>query len=209
MRYFFVSTVIWLFTLTLSAQEKAVSDIEFFRKKLAAESRQQESIECDFTQYRHLEIMDETLVSSGKFYFKREDMICLDYVNPAPYRIVLNGQKVKILSDGKKNVYDMSSNQQATAMKSMLASCLFGDFTGSESNYRMSVFEDESHYRVEIEPQNKRMKKYIRKIEAVFDKKNLSVDQLILREPSGDFTRQVFSDKKFNIPLSDQLFDIP
>ncbi len=152
--------------------------------------------------------MDEPLIASGKFYYKLDDKICLDYTKPSPYLIVLNGQKVKMVSGGKNNVYDMSSYQMVTTMKTMLSSCLLGDLSGLGNDYRMSVFEDNLSYQMEIEPRNRKMKKYIQKIEVVFDKKDASVNQLVVREPSGDYTRHVFTHKKFNVPLSDQLFAI-
>ncbi len=194
--------------LLFFVQLTPVTDIESFRQRLAAESKQYITIECDFTQYKHLTIMDEPLVSSGKFYFGQDDKVRLDYTKPSPYLIVLNGQKVKIATGGKSNVYDMSSYQMVTVMKSMLSSCLLGDFSGAGRDYRMSVSEDRSVYVVEIEPRNKRIKKYLTKIEVTFDKKDLSVNQLVVREPSGDHTRHVFTNKKFNVSLSEQLFSL-
>jgi hypothetical protein len=84
-----------------------------------------------------------------------------------------------------------------TVMKSILSSCLLGDFSGDGHEYSMSVSEDQSVYMVEIEPRNKKIKKYIQRIEVTFDKKDLSVNQLVVREPSGDYTRHVFAGKKF------------
>jgi outer membrane lipoprotein-sorting protein len=198
----------FLFLLVPSfAQLTPVTDIESFRQRLAAENRFT-TIECDFTQYKHLTIMDEPLVSSGKFYYEQDDKVRLDYVKPSPYLIVLNGQKVKIASDGNDHVYDMSSYRMVTVMKSMLSSCLLGNFSGAGRDYRMSVSEDRAVYVVEIEPRNKKIKQYVQKIEVTFDKKDLSVSQLIVREPSGDYTRHVFAGKKFNAPLSGRLFGL-
>ncbi|MDR1172681.1 MAG: outer membrane lipoprotein carrier protein LolA, partial [Bacteroidales bacterium] len=125
----------------LFVQLTPVTDVESFRQRLAAENRFT-AIECDFTQYKHLTIMDEPLVSSGKFYYERDDKVRLDYVKPSPYLIVLDGQKVKITSGGKSNVYDMSSYRMVTVMKSILSSCLLGDFSGDGHEYSMSVSED-------------------------------------------------------------------
>jgi len=190
----------------LLAQFSPVTDIESFRLRLSTENKQFTNIECDFVQYKYLTIMDEPLVSSGRFYYQQDDKIRLDYFQPSPYLIVLNGQKVKIVVGGKTNVYDMSAYQMITMIKSMLSACLFGDFSGAGRDYRMSVTEDKTVYQVNIEPLNRRMKRYLQKIEISFDKKDFSVNQLLVREPSGDSTRHVFSNKKFNSPLPDDLF---
>ena len=200
--------VILFLPVGLHAQLTSVAEIEPFRQRMAAENKQYTSIECNFTQYKQLTIMDEPLVSSGLFFFKQDDKVRLDYTQPSPYLIVLNGQKVKITTNGRSNVYDMASYQVVTVMKTMLSSCLLGDFSGAGRDYDMSVSEDKSVYLVEIAPRIKRIKKYLQKIELTFDKVNLSVNQLTVYEPSGDFTRHIFTNKKFNTSLSDQLFNL-
>ena len=196
------------FSISSHAQLTPVTEIESFRQCLADENKKFTAIECDFIQYKRLIIMDEPLVSSGKFYFQQDDKIRLDYAQPSLYLIVLNGQKVKITAGGKSNAYDMSSYQMVTVMKSMLSSCLFGDFSGVGRDYRMSVSENKTVYQVEIDPLNRRVKRYLQKIEIIFDKKDMSVNQLLVREPSGDYTQHVFSNKKFNLSLPDDLFGL-
>ncbi|MDR2038096.1 MAG: outer membrane lipoprotein carrier protein LolA [Bacteroidales bacterium] len=189
------------------AQKSPVTDLDKFAQKLSDGTRKQKTIESDFIQYKEMEIMEETLTSSGKFYFRDDDVVSLKYTSPEPYLIVVNGEKVKIETNGKKNIYNTSSNPMVTTMQSMFSACLSGDFTRSK-DYALAVFQDDSGYLIEIEPQNRKIKKYIQKIEVIFDKNDFSVNQLIVREPSGDFTKHVFFNKKFNTPLSDQLFEI-
>jgi outer membrane lipoprotein-sorting protein len=180
------------------AQFTPVTDIESFRQRLAAENKRFTTIECDFTQYKHLTIMDEPLVSSGRFFFQQDDKVRLDYAQPSPYLIEIDGQKVSITADGKSNVYDMSAYRMITMMKSMLTACLRGDFSGAGRDYQMTVSEDGSAYQVEIEPRNRNVRRYIQKIDIVFDKKDMSLNQLVIREPSGDYTQHVFSNKKIH-----------
>ena len=202
------SLFLLFFSVSSYAQYTPVTDVESFRKRLSVENRLFTTIECDFTQYKHLIIMDEPLVSYGKFYVQQDDKVRLDYLKPSPFLIVLNGEKVKIATDGKSNVYDLSSYQIASMMKSMLSSCLLGDFSGVGRDYLMSVSEDHSVYLVIMEPLNRRIKRNLQKIEITFDKKNLSVNQLLVHESSGDYTRHVFTNKKFNTSLPDELFDL-
>ena len=191
----------FLFLLFLSlssfAQRIPVTDIEPFRRRMADENKKITSIECDFIQYKHLVIMNEPLVSSGKFYLIADDKVRLDYTTPEPYLLELDGQKVHMTTNGKSNVYDMSSYQMVTVMKTMLSSCLTGDFSGAGRDYLMTVSEDKMVYHVELELRDRRIRRYLQKIEISFDKKDLSLNQLIVREPSGDFTRHVFTNKKF------------
>jgi outer membrane lipoprotein-sorting protein len=200
----------YLFLLLISfpavAQMTPVTDVELFRRRLSDAGKQLASIRCDFEQYRHLAIMDDPLVSSGKFFFRKDNMVRLEYDKPSPYLIVLNAQKVKTVKNGTQTVYDMSSYRMMTALKTMLSACLTGDFSGAGKDYRMSAAEDNASYNVVLEPLNRNIKKYLQKIEITFDKQNLSANQLIIYEPSGDFTKHVFTNKQLNLPLSDDLF---
>lgn len=83
--------------LSLSAQEelKPLASINEFQEKLKQEAAHIQSIESDFTQEKYLDIFEEKIISKGKFYFKQENMIRMDYSSPLNYQIIINGQKLK------------------------------------------------------------------------------------------------------------------
>lgn len=103
MKTIFTSLFIsFLLSATMQAQMRPLDNINDFNQKLATEANTLQSIESDFTQEKYLDVFDEKIISEGHFYYKKENKICMEYSSPLNYLIVINGGKLKIVSDGKK-----------------------------------------------------------------------------------------------------------
>jgi len=87
-------------SLKLSAQEelKPLASIAAFQERLKQEAANIRSIESDFTQEKYLDVFSEKVISKGRFYFKQDNMIRMDYSSPLNYLIIINGQKLKTVS---------------------------------------------------------------------------------------------------------------
>ena len=120
-----------VFCLPLAAQKDLtpLASVTAFQERLKKEAASLSSIESDFTQEKFLDVFNEKIVSKGRFYYKQENMIRMDYTSPIDYQIIINGQKLKIVSEGKSNVVNLGSNQMMNEMKGMLAACMIGDLT--------------------------------------------------------------------------------
>ena len=96
-------------TVHAQSMKKMVQKTEF-ENRLAKEAQTVKSIESDFTQVKYLDVFDEKVTSKGKFYYQKSNKICMEYFRPMDYLIVINGSKLKIVSDGKKSIMNLSSN---------------------------------------------------------------------------------------------------
>src|SRR5687767_3937625 len=63
----------------------SISDLSSFKKKFATESAKVLSITSDFKQDKTLTALTETITSSGKFRFKRNNKVRIEYVKPFAY----------------------------------------------------------------------------------------------------------------------------
>ncbi|MDU1890198.1 MAG: outer membrane lipoprotein carrier protein LolA [Dysgonomonas sp.] len=186
---------------------KKITDIDAFKKKIEQTASSVKSIESDFTQIKHLDIFDDNITSKGKFYYKHSDKICLEYTTPSKYLIVINGEKLKIVSDGKKNVMSLNSNKVMKEMRSMLASCMSGNIS-QVSGYQMEFFENAQQYLVKIKPTNKSVQEYISGFDIYFDKKDLSVSKLRISEAGNNYTDYLFTNKKYNSLNDEKKFSV-
>lgn len=196
------------FTLTGWTQQgmKKIDPVGEFNGRLAQAATKIRSIESDFVQVKYLDVFSEKITSKGKFYFKREDMICLEYTHPMDYLMVINGQKLKIVSDGRSNVVNLGTNQLMAGMKGMLAGCMVGDLTRLSVDYQLEYFEDAGHYLVKVRPLNKNVQAYLTEIDIRFEKKDMSVKSLRLVESGKDYTEYEFTDRKYNTLTTDEKF---
>jgi outer membrane lipoprotein-sorting protein len=63
---------------------------------LAAAQASTRSIDARFVQTKHLSLLDEPLVSTGRFRFRRPDHVRLDVETPHPSTILIAGRSVTI-----------------------------------------------------------------------------------------------------------------
>lgn len=195
--------------LPMQAQQmKKLTDLKGFEARLLQEAKKIESIESSFTQVKYLDVFDEKITSKGMFYYRKSNKICMDYSQPMNYLIVINNNKLKIVSDGKKSITDLSSNKMMNQMQDMLTACMVGDLSQMSSNYVHEYFEDARYYMVTIKPTNKAVQAYIDNIQIYLDKKDMSVHKLRLSETAANYTEYVFSNKKFNSLKDDAKFTI-
>lgn len=198
-----------LATGSLYAQPmKKLNNLQEFDKRLAQETQTVQSIESDFTQVKYLDVLDEKVTSRGKFYYKKSNRICMEYARPMNYLIVINGAKLKIVSDGKKSVMNLSSNKMMNQMQDMLTACMVGDLSKMTPNYRLEYLEDASYYLVRIKPVSKAVQAYIAGIDIYLSKKDMSVHKLRLSETATNYTEYEFHNQRFNSLKDEAKFSV-
>lgn len=197
-------------SLYLSAQTglKPLASATVFQERLKKEASTITSIESDFTQEKYLDVFSEKIRSKGRFYYRQKHMIRMDYTDPLPYQLTINGQKLKIVSEGKSSIVNLGSNQMMNEMKGMLAACMVGNLGDMGTAYELSYFETPSLYVVRIVPKSKSVRSYIYEITISLDKKDMSVQVLRLAETEKDYTEYRFTHKKYNTLTTDEKFVI-
>lgn len=206
MTYLLLS-ILSIATAQAQAMKKLVN-LQEFESKLAKEAQTVASIESDFTQVKYLDVFDEKVTSKGKFYYQKSNKIRMEYFHPMDYLIVINGSKLKVISDGKKSIMNLSSNKMMNQMQDMLTACMVGDLSKMSSSYQLTYFEDVRYYLVKIKPTNKAIQAYITGIDIYLDKKDMSVYKLRLSETATNYTEYEFYNKKFNSLKNEEKFEI-
>jgi outer membrane lipoprotein-sorting protein len=197
--------------IKVSAQQdlKPLASVSAFQERLKKEAAGIHTIESNFTQEKYLDVFEEKVISQGRFFYRREDKIRMEYSRPLSCLIVISGQKLKIVSEGKSTVITLGSSPMMNEIKSIISACMVGDLNSLSSSYQPDYFENASLYVVRIQPVYKNVQAYIREIVVSLDKKDMSVRTLRLWETEKDYTEYIFSHKKYNTIVPDELFTIP
>jgi len=190
-----------------TAQIKKVIHTEDFNKRIAQTAQTVGSIECDFKQIKHLDVFNEDIESTGRFFYKKENKIRLDYHTPVNYRIVINENKILTDSDGKKNVMNLKSNKIMKELQGMLMACMSGNLSRM-SNYKPEIYEDTGYYLVKVTPIDKNLQTYISRFEINLLKKDMSVSKLRIYESQTNYTDYIFSNQQFNTVIDDSQFAV-
>lgn len=198
MRHLLTLLIVIMTALAAAAQVSGIADMQKFESRLKETSDKLTSIESDFLQVKHLDMFDEDVTSKGKFYYLKDNKISLDYSQPLSYLIVINGSRLKIVADGKKNVMQLNTNKMMNEMQDIITACMVGDLNRMNDNYNLKYQEDNNQYIISITPRSKQVKDYVSAIEIRLSKADMSVDQLRMYENEADYTDYKFSNKRFN-----------
>ena len=90
---------------------KPVADQSAFKTQFAAVSQKTNTIKSDFVQEKNLGMLSEKIVSKGKFWFKKENAVRMEYTSPFQYLMIINGSKIYIKDSQKENRMSAKSNK--------------------------------------------------------------------------------------------------
>jgi len=193
--------------LVLGQSFQKMADSKAFQKKLHEVTKNTKSLQTDFVQIKHLDVLSEDIESTGKLYYKANNLRW-EYLAPLEYLIVLKDGKVSIKDEGKVSSYDLSGNKTFQKINEMMMSSIQGDVLVAEEDYTYVFKESSQSYLVEMYPKAKKVKEFMKSIKIYFSKKDYAVEQVKMMEQSGDYTLMKFKNKKLNASISDQLFII-
>ncbi|HEY9114052.1 MAG TPA: outer membrane lipoprotein carrier protein LolA [Bacteroidales bacterium] len=180
---------------------------EEIKQKIAASSAEINSLSSNFTQEKHLTMMEEVLVSKGNFQFKKENKVRWTYTQPIDYAIIINENQFIILNEGKVSTFDISSNRMFSEINQMIVMAIKGNFVDSKE-FKAAFFENKEFYKIALTPVNEQVASMLNSIEIYFDKKDMSVGKVKFIEPGDDFTLITFTDRKLNSNIPDKTFSL-
>jgi outer membrane lipoprotein-sorting protein len=182
-----------------------VEDLKALEEKLNSNLENINSIQSDFIQQKELEYLDETIVSKGQFWFKKENQLRWAYHKPFEYAIILSKGKFIIQDESTVNVYDIDSNQAFREINNLIINMVKGSLM-DYNKFEIEAFENSSQYLVKLVPIDTNMRKVISNMEVFLDKKDLTVGKIIMHESESDFTVLTFTNKKLNEQIPDSIF---
>ena len=121
--------------------------------------------------------------------------------------MVMNGDKMLVKDGDKENRINMKSNKLFQQINRVMVDCIRGTVLDSK-DFTTQIFENESTYLIEMTPVVKTIKELFQTVLLTIDKKDYSVQSLQMNEPSGDYTRMIFLDKKMNTTIPDEIFSL-
>ena len=210
MRKVFISALLLCSILFAKAQYAGftpIADPVKFKEQFATASQKTQSIKSDFVQEKNLSMLSEKIVSKGKFWFKKESQVRMEYNNPFQYLMIINKDKVYVKDGQKENRLSSKSNKLFQQINRIMVDCMQGTALNNP-DFKTRLFESKSAYLVELSPVSKGLKDMFKVIIVYIDKNNYAVNSLEMHEPSGDNTTIRFINKELNASLPDALFDI-
>ena len=183
----------------------ALTDLRVFNQQFSAASEKIHSVKSDFVQEKNLSMLSEKIVSKGKFWFKKDKLVRMEYEQPFPYLVIINNNKLFIKDGQKENKISAGSNKLLKQINELIIDCLQGT-TLHNPDFRVKVFENNQDYLVELTPVGTQLKDLLKHIDIKIDKKDYSAAAIEMYELSGDSTLIHFYNREINISIPDALF---
>jgi outer membrane lipoprotein-sorting protein len=177
----------------------------FARIKQAASEVQ--TLSGEFTQEKHLEILEKISVSKGKFFYKTPDSLRWEIDEPVATGFIVTGDKGKKWRGkaGTRQSFELKKEPVIKIITDQIFAWARADFNWLEVGYNITVLE-ENPVTLKLVPLSVSEKKYIDHISLIFSSTENYVSAIEIHEAGGDYTQIKFFDMTINKPLQEDLF---
>jgi outer membrane lipoprotein-sorting protein len=207
MRNLFLLLLVFI-TVSVRAQYKGftpVAELSVFKSGFSAKAAQVNSLRADFTQEKNLSLLAEKIVSKGKFWFRKEAMVRMEYQHPFQYLMIIKDRNIYIKDGQKENKVSVRSNKLFQKINQLTVDCVQGTVF-SNPDFRVRAFENKLQFLVEMIPVTKDMQEFFSTILVTIDRKDYSVASINMIENGGDNTLISFHNKEINPIIPDAVF---
>jgi len=184
-----------------------VENTTSLQASLANAAKNTQTISSDFNQVKHMKMMNDKVSSKGKFYFKKEDKIRIEYTSPFQYLLVMSSGQIMVRDENKTNKINTRNSKTMQSVNKVMMDCMRGTVFGNK-DFSVKAFENKTQYMMQLMPVNSGMKSLFARIDVYIEKSDNSVSKLVMNENGGDYTEMTFTNKKINTSLADALFNV-
>jgi outer membrane lipoprotein-sorting protein len=164
-------------------------------------------ISADFSQVKEMKMLQDKVSSKGRFYFKKDDKIRIEYTQPFEYLLVMNAGRITVKDENKTSKINTRNSKTMQSVNRIMMDCMSGNVMNNK-DFSVAAFENSSQILLQLTPANAAMKNMFARIDVYIDKSDYTVAKLTMNEAGGDFTQMTFSNKKLNKGITDALFNI-
>ena len=202
-KYLFI--VIFLIPFVGKTQSYSkVKDVTKCKQLINTKAKKTSSISGDFTEVIHSSMFNSEKKATGRMSYKREDKIRWEHISPKKQIILIDGKKMRMM-ENKKEITNSTSNRIVKKVQGLMLQLFNGDFL-NEKEFTINYFENSKNYKLILKPKSSRMSKYISSIEMIFNKTDIALKQLTLKETEDDKIVYQFNNILFNKANSNTTF---
>lgn len=210
MKYKIVYIFTYLFVSSLMSQNTSLTanEINHLKEKVDEVSKATKSFKTDFVQFKHMDFLDDDIVTKGELTYKTPNLIRWEYNDPFNYIVVFKSDKLFIDDNGKKNNINIGSNKLFGKLNQLITGSAQGVSMFNEDDFNIKYYKSNDGYLVSFFPKEEQILRFLKQIDFTFNKDTYRVAVIKMMEPSGDYSRIEFDNMQVNKPVSDAVFSI-
>lgn len=203
---FFLSIV----SFTMYAQSMEIQGVEreTMIQQINKIASSLKTIVCDFEQTKHLSLLNDKMVSTGKMYYKQDNQLRWEYLAPYKYVFILNGKEVLLKSAQGQDKINIQSNRLFQEIVNIMMNSVTGKCLTDESNFKVAMYKDKDDWIARLIPLDKNIKQMFKDIVVYFDPIRSMASKVEIREKSGDMTLIELKNVHSNIAVDEAVFSM-
>jgi outer membrane lipoprotein-sorting protein len=197
-----------VFSSQLQKSQNSPEDKDRIFSEIATAAIKVTSLESDFVQERHLSMLEDVLISRGRFYYKKRARLRWELTNPVSSGFAVSGKKAKRwdAKSGRTQTFEVYRVPFIKLFTDQVFAWATADFKQLKKNYKINVLNN-SPVDLKLVPIRSQEKKYLAHFRIAFTADASHVNTVEVHETGGDFTRIRFFNTIINTPLPNTLFD--
>ena len=207
MKKLLLSIVFVAFSLIVSAQTQlSESQSNEVIASLTKTAASMQSMQCRFVQEKTSSMLAEPQIAEGKMYYAAPDRMRWEYTTPYAFALVVNGERLVKVTDGKAEVLEGNAGRMYQGMVNLIIGSASGKKLFDTTVFDIVFYDDNGFWRADMTPKRRDMKRMFSQLVFRFDKKTNGISRVEFVEAGGGITSIQFEEIKVNEAISDKVF---
>jgi outer membrane lipoprotein-sorting protein len=166
------------------------------------------SVDARFLQTKHLSLLDEPLVSTGRFRFRRPDHVRIDVETPRPSTMLIAGRSIRIPGLPASEQQALTGSPLA-AMFIELGAVFAGNLQQAPAHFTVAARGGDDGIELTLTPTAPEYQRLFRTITVRFAGPETMLQSMRLDDALGDHLELELRDVRRNVDLPDAIFTQP
>ena len=165
-----------------------------------------QSMQCRFVQEKTSSMLAEPSVAEGTMHYAAPDRMRWEYTAPYAFALVVNGERLVKVTDGKAEVLEGNAGRMYHGMVNLIIGSASGKKLFDTTVFDIVFYDDNGFWRADMTPKRRDMKRMFSQLVFRFDKKTNGISRVEFVSANGDVTSIRFEEIKVNEAISDKVF---
>ena len=165
-----------------------------------------QSMQCRFVQEKTSSMLAEPSVAEGTMHYAAPDRMRWEYTAPYAFALVVNGERLVKVTDGKAEVLEGNAGRMYQGMVNLIIGSASGKKLFDTTVFDIVFYDDNGFWRADMTPKRRDMKRMFSQLVFRFDKKTNGISRVEFVSANCDITSIRFEEIKVNEAIGDKVF---
>ena len=165
-----------------------------------------QSMQCRFVQEKTSSMLAEPSVAEGTMHYAAPDRMRWEYTTPYAFALVVNGERLVKVTDGKTEVLEGNAGRMYQGMVNLIIGSASGKKLFDTTVFDIVFYDDNGFWRADMTPKRRDMKRMFSQLVFRFDKKTNGISRVEFVSANGDVTSIRFEEIKVNEAIGEEVF---